>query len=592
MQQQLVQVQVVAILFFLLLLSPGCSEDSSTPDTVNIEAPTSPFNQQQGVNADSVTSPFNTTNDATVPGPKPTDGDSVSDGEIDDDAGGGEDPWGLPEDPEEGDFGWPCDENIECNSGFCVQTPVGKVCTDTCLENCPPAWACSEVTVTGADTTYICKPKYLHLCDPCESNEDCADIAAANAKCLPYGEDGSFCGVDCAEGQGCPTGYSCKSFDGPAGLTYFQCAPDAGFCSCSPLAESLGLTTECSVNNDFGSCLGIRACVEGQGLSQCDGASPEPEVCDNADNDCNGIVDDLGIAQACTVDNEFGSCPGVETCSNGNSSCVGDEPTPELCDGLDNDCDGETDEDLCDDGDPCTKDTCVQLEDTLECSHAIDDSLLCDDGNVCTNTDKCEDGVCVGFNPEICDDGNPCTDDTCDATVGCLTAFNTGECEDGNECTEGDLCANGACQPGAQKTCDDDNPCTSDSCNPAIQGGCVHDIANESAACDSPGLGQCQKAKCSLGTCLPYNADGGGCTTNDSNCSAGVCSGGICNVIPGQICEVDGGICSSDVPGTCTSSGSCVPAADGGCICNSPCNGVCLCCNLGGLFPVQVCIPF
>lgn len=576
-------------ILLLLLLTVGCS-DSATQNSEELGSTTpipSPFASDiVAIGVDST----------AVGGSKDTQSaetDVQGDGETSPkDVAQAEDPYGLPDDPEEGEFGWPCDENSECNSGYCIESAVGKVCTETCLENCPDSWVCSEVTVTGTDTTYICKPKYLHLCDPCLTHEDCADNAAQDAKCLPYESAGQFCGVDCSQGQICPIGYTCQDFAGPADLNYQQCAPESGVCSCSPLAEGLGLSTTCSSVNEAGSCEGTRTCIEGQGLSDCDALAPSLETCDGLDNDCNDFIDDLGEPEACEITNDFGTCPGLVSCSNGLSSCAGEEPVPELCDGLDNDCDGLTDEDLCDDGDPCTKDTCTQLEEVLECNHAIDDTLLCDDGDICTQTDKCEAGICVGFNPEVCDDGNPCTDDTCDPTVGCLTSFNTIACEDGNACTEGDVCESGVCQSGGIKSCDDDNPCTADSCDPAVEGGCLSGIANEGFTCDYPGLDPCQQAKCSLGACVPFNANGGGCNTGDSNCSAGVCSGGLCMVIPGQTCEVDGGICTSDVPGTCTSSGSCVPQQDGGCVCDTPCNGICLCCKLAGIIPVSVCIPF
>ena len=53
---------------------------------------------------------------------------------------------------------------------------------------------------------------------------------------------------------------------------------------------------------------------------------------------------DAGEEDAADGSGDVGPCPGPST--------------PEVCDGIDNDCDGEIDDGACDDGDPCTVDTC------------------------------------------------------------------------------------------------------------------------------------------------------------------------------------------------------------------------------------------
>ena len=92
---------------------------------------------------------------------------------------------------------------------------------------------------------------------------------------------------------------------------------------------------------------GLTACQQGE-LRCLDAVGPAEEVCDNRDNDCNGAVDDdvPGLGQACGSD--VGEChAGASACERGQVVCVGaQEPVDELCNGLDDDCDGGTDEGL------------------------------------------------------------------------------------------------------------------------------------------------------------------------------------------------------------------------------------------------------
>lgn len=200
----------------------------------------------------------------------------------------------------------------------------------------------------------------------------------------------------------------------------------------------------------------------------------------------------------------------------------------------------------CDDGNPCTADSC---RDGL-CRHDPRDGETCDDGSLCTEGDRCMSDTCVG-GPVACRDDNPCTEDRCDPAFGCLFDPNNAPCDDGNLCTVGDQCRQGGCVPGDQDlACDDDNPCTDDGCVPSR--GCV--FVPNAAPCDDGDpctLGdRCRAGACNAGTEALECDDGNLCT--DDACQPGV---GCVFVPNGDPCD-DGNACTV---GDVCSLGSCQP---------------------------------
>jgi hypothetical protein len=119
-----------------------------------------------------------------------------------------------------------------------------------------------------------------------------------------------------------------------------------------------GTPLEVQCNGNCG--LGSQVCAFGQ-LGACSSNGTQ-EICNSLDDDCNGVVDDVpggctcsaGQAQLCGSDE--GECSqGIQECLGGQwSACKTgmhagklwsfNEGSDELCDLLDNDCDGDTDE--------------------------------------------------------------------------------------------------------------------------------------------------------------------------------------------------------------------------------------------------------
>jgi len=100
-----------------------------------------------------------------------------------------------------------------------------------------------------------------------------------------------------------------------------------------------------------------------------------------------------------------------------------------------------------------------------------------------------------GLGAPNCDDGNPCTTDTCDPDEGCKNPNNTADCDDEDKCTLGDICAGGECQSGGDSLdCADAHECTLDTCEALA--GCVH--TPQDASCEDGNT--CTVNTCSVDT--------------------------------------------------------------------------------------------
>lgn len=461
--------------------------------------------------------------------------------------------------PGDGCFGEPCDNGDDCLSGFCVDHLGNSVCSQSCITECPAGWACEPTQMGGSDLVYVCVSSVGVLCRPCANNSDCVSATGQENICVDYGIGGRFCGAACVESTDCPEGYECQDTLATGESELFQCVNPSGECECAQKSIELALQTVCESTNDYGSCTGKRVCAQ-TGLTNCDAL----------------------------------------------------QPTPEVCDGFDNNCDGEIDESTCDDANPCTEDLCLGAD---GCSNMPLDGENCDDGDLCTVTDHCADGVCLGTAIQ-CDDANPCTTDLCDGTEGCIFENNNEICDDGDACTIGDLCVDGACAGTAVECqCKEDSDCGE------LEDG---DLCNGTLFCDKSGVQflcqikpgsvvECPAAPGKDGACLepvctPATGNCGFASLNEgfacddkdtctygSTCTAGECVGGIplnCsdeNPCTTDSCQTGAGCLHAPAAGSCSDGNACTyPDVCGDGVCLS---GLPLECDDGNVCSADTCSP-
>ena len=491
--------------------------------------------------------------------------------------------------------GTACTQGDACKQGVCLAGTL-KACFDgnpCTLDSCDPkSGACvadakgadglicdadgSACTVADVCSDGSCKPGTALACDdnnPCTSDgchpiDGCTKSANA-ASC----EDGNLCTVgDSCTGGACKGG-ALKPCDDGNKCTIDSCDANNGLCVHDKLA---GCSKPCGADAD---CKDDNPCTTESCDSGVCATKPLEATCDDGNactvgDVCKQGVCAPGLAKSCNDGN-----PCTDDVCNPISGCL----HPANSAGCDADADPCTAADVCkdkacilgpkkacDDGSPCTKDSCDAK--TGSCLHDAKpfEGDPCDaDGSVCTVSDSCAGGVCTKGKALPCDDSNPCTVDACDPKAGCSHTAKAGACEDGDACTLNDNCQGTTCKAGSAKVCDDGDACTQDGCD-AKTGACtktpvVGCAGTCASAADCDDGKPCTSDGCDKGLCTHQNLTAT-CASVDACAKAGTCQAGSCvggsftNCDDGKPCTTDA--CNSKT-GECSWTTNTAPCDDG-----------------------------
>ncbi|MCB9552427.1 MAG: hypothetical protein H6705_11190 [Myxococcales bacterium] len=218
--------------------------------------------------------------------------------------------------------------------------------------------------------------------------------------------------------------------------------------------------------------------LDGSGRGDaCEVCHPIPELCNGIDDDCDGRTDEEtpGSGDACALDRPGVCGDGERVCVEARMSCVGPDPSgDELCDGLDNDCDGGIDEGIEGAGEPCGTGRAGVCGEGVTVCDAMTGRITC----------RSE----VDLSPEQCDG----LDNDCDGVVDeALTGSATCDAGGVGVCARGRVsCVEGVsrCRPDATLQGDEVCDGRDNDCDGTIDEG---ELRNACNACGDPGPEVC-----------------------------------------------------------------------------------------------------